>query len=175
MMLYLPLSDTPPHLAEFFDEDGDPDSDDDEAVFQVPQGFVLALKPPEEAVLVVAKENAQADAFVGRKIMYKWDGAGWCVGEIRSRNLDSRRKVNKITVNFRVFYEVDEQEAEHTLSLNNYHQEGNGDAPYHHWVLLEEVKEWDTLGGFGMWFVVHILYHLLLRVFRLEFETVCVS
>jgi hypothetical protein len=32
---------------------------------------------------------------------------------------------------FRVFYEVDEDEAEHALSLNNYHQDGDGDAPYH--------------------------------------------
>ena len=85
------------------------------------------------------KENAPADAFVCRKIMYKWDGTGpsWCVGEIRSRNTDSRRKVNKQAVNFRVFYEVDEEEAQHALSLNNYHQEGNGDAPYHlHFHLL---------------------------------------
>ena len=43
-----------------------------------------------------------------------------------------------------VFYEVDEEEAEHALSLNNYHKEGNGDAPYHQWVLLGEVKEWDA-------------------------------
>ena len=40
-------------------------------------------------VLVVAKENEQADALVGRKIMCKWDGTGWCVREIRTRNTDS--------------------------------------------------------------------------------------
>ena len=60
--------ETPP-LAECCDEDGDAESDDDKFAFQVPQGFVVALKPPDEAVLVLAKENEQADAFVGRKIM----------------------------------------------------------------------------------------------------------
>ena len=60
---------------------------------------------------------------------------------MHGRNTDSRRKVNKQTVNFRVFCEVDEEEAENALSLNNYHQHGDGDAPYHQWVLLDEVKE----------------------------------
>ena len=68
----LPLSPRvppPQTLAECCDEDGDAESDDDKFAFQVPQGFVVALKPPDEAVLVLAKENEQADAFVGRKIM----------------------------------------------------------------------------------------------------------
>ena len=34
-----------------------------------------------------------------------------------------------------VLYEIDEQEAEHALSLNNYHKEGTGDADCQHWVL----------------------------------------
>jgi hypothetical protein len=55
---------------------------------------------------------------------------------MHGRNTDSRRKVNKQTVIFRVFCEVDEEETEHSLSLNNYRQDRNGDAPYHHWVLL---------------------------------------
>jgi hypothetical protein len=33
------------------------------------------------------------------------------------------------------------EEAEHGVSLNNYHREGTGDDPYHQWVLLEEMKE----------------------------------
>jgi xanthine/CO dehydrogenase XdhC/CoxF family maturation factor len=37
-------------------------------------------------------------------------------------------------------YEVGQQEAEHALSLNNYHKEGTGDV-ITSWVLLEEVCE----------------------------------
>ena len=45
------------------------------------------------------------------------------------------------TINFFDFYEIDEQEAEHVLSLKNYHKEGTGNADYQHWLLLEELKE----------------------------------
>jgi len=43
------------------------------------------------------------------------------------------------TIDFSVIHEIDEQEAEHALSLNNYHKEGTGNANYQYWVLLEEV------------------------------------
>jgi hypothetical protein len=36
-----------------------------------------------------------------------------------------------------VFYEIDEQEAEHALPLNNYHNQGTGDADSQPWVLLD--------------------------------------
>ena len=42
-------------------------------------------------------------------------------------------KVNKQAMNFFVYYEVDEEVAQHALSLNNYHMEDNGEAEYHHW------------------------------------------
>ena len=65
----------------------------------MPEGFVVAPIPPEEVVLAVAKENTQANALVCRKVMYKREGAGWCVGEIRSRKTGSRRKVKPMTGN----------------------------------------------------------------------------
>jgi hypothetical protein len=128
------------------------DSHDDEAPFQVPEGFRVAADPPEELALAVQKRNEKADELVGRKIMYKWpvdttrpvDGwpvSGWCVGKIVRRNHDVRRKVEKQIINFHVFYEIDGQEAAHALSLFNYYTEGTGKADYHRWVLLEEVKE----------------------------------
>ena len=49
--------------------------------------------------------------------------------------------VNKHPINFQIFYEIDEQEAEHAESLKNYHKEGTGNADDQHGVLLEEVKE----------------------------------
>ena len=50
--------------------------------------------------------------------------------------------VNKHPINFYIFYEIDEQEAEHAESLKNYHKEGTGTADYQHWALLEEVNVW---------------------------------
>jgi hypothetical protein len=47
--------------------------------------------------------------------------------------------VNKHPINFYIFYEIDEQEAEHAEPLKNQLQKGNAD--FQHWFLLEEVKE----------------------------------
>jgi hypothetical protein len=50
--------------------------------------------------------------------------------------------VKKHPINSYIFYESDEQEAEHAEPLKtNYHKEGTGNADFQHWVLLEEVKE----------------------------------
>ncbi len=51
------------------------------------------------------------------------------------------KMVNEHPINFKIFYESDEQEAEHAESLKNYHKEGTGNADDQHGVLLEEVKE----------------------------------
>jgi hypothetical protein len=55
------------------------------------------------------------------------------------RNTDARRNLRNQHINFHVYYEIDEQEAEYALSFDSYHKEGTGDA-CRHWVLLE-VKE----------------------------------
>ena len=47
-------------------------------------------------------------------------------------NKDARGKVRDKTMNFSVFREIDEQEADHALSFNNYHKEGTGHANYQH-------------------------------------------
>ena len=51
---------------------------------------------------------------------------------------NARRKVRIQLIDFYVFYEIGQQEAEHALSLNNYHKAGTGEAAYQQWVLLEE-------------------------------------
>ena len=53
----------------------------------------------------------------------------------------AKKKINKHPINFYIFYEIDEQGAEHAYSLKNYHKEGQGNADYQYWVLLQEVKE----------------------------------
>ena len=65
-------------------------------------------------------------------------GAGWCVGQILRRNKDAWHKVRNKTMDFSAFHEIGEQEADYALSVNNYHNEGTGNADYQYWVLLEE-------------------------------------
>ena len=46
---------------------------------------------------------------------------GWCLGEITRQNADGRRIVERgVPANFFVFYEVDEDESKHSLSLDEY-------------------------------------------------------
>ena len=59
---------------------------------------------------------------------------GWCEGKL-SANVDGRRKkVDGVTPNFWAYYEVDQEERVHSLTLAAYGQGGTGA-----WVLLEPV------------------------------------
>ena len=55
--------------------------------------------------------------------------------------LDDSKKNHEHPINFYVFCEIYEQEAEHADSLKHYHKEGKANADYQQWVLLEDVKE----------------------------------
>ena len=61
---------------------------------------------------------------------------GRALYELQPSNKDARRKVRSQPINFSIFYEIDEQEAEHALSLNNYHKEDTGNTHNQDWVLL---------------------------------------
>ena len=76
---------------------------------------------------------------LAEKLMAKYEGSKWCVGNILRRNKDANRKVKRQHINLYVYYEFDEQEATHALSLDNYNREGTGEALYQQWVLLENV------------------------------------
>ena len=54
--------------------------EDNEISSQV-SGFKLAEAPADESVFEVKKENAEADAFLGRKINYNWPAVGRTVDE----------------------------------------------------------------------------------------------
>ena len=59
----------------------------------------------------------------------------WCLGEITRANTDGRRIVEKgMPANFFVFYEIDDDESKHALSLDEYGQYEATNA----WVLLEK-------------------------------------
>ena len=77
--------------------------------------------------------NAAGDALVGRQVLYNWEGVGWCTGVIESRNKSAAKRVGGQPVNFLVYYDVDDELAEHNLELAAYSQHG----PHGAWVLLE--------------------------------------
>ena len=74
---------------------------------------------------------------MGRLILVKWPSVGWCVGKIVARNLDARayRLIDGVrsTVNFVVFYELDQETAKTVLRLDEYGGDEDGA-----WVLLAE-------------------------------------
>ena len=66
----------------------------------------------EVAVVDVGIVRHEVDLAVGRHHAYQLI------------KFNSRRKVNKQPINFYVYYEADDQEAAHALSLDNYHRKG---------------------------------------------------
>ena len=72
-----------------------------------------------------------------RLILFKWPSVGWCIGKIMARNLDARayRLIDgaRFIVNFKVFYDLDQETAKTVLRLDDYGGYEDGS-----WVLLEE-------------------------------------
>ena len=117
-------------------EDGldssDDEGDDGEELqaFELPDGFQVA--PAPSAAQLDYGDLAARTTLGNRQILYRWAGVGWCVGKL-TPNTDGRRKVNGKVKNFWAYYEVDQKEELHLLSLEMYGQEGGPSA----WVLLE--------------------------------------
>jgi len=72
-----------------------------------------AQTPPDESVFEVKKENTEADAFIGCKILYNWSAVGWIEGEVVKRNVDQKMRIGSDTVNFFVFYKNDDDTSKH--------------------------------------------------------------
>ena len=72
-----------------------------------------------------------------RLILFKWPSVGWCIGKIMARNLDARayRLIDgaRSIVNFKVFYDLDQETAKTVLRLDDYGGYKDGS-----WVLLEK-------------------------------------
>jgi len=93
----------------------------------------MAPSPPTAQQLEF--KSATSKELVGKFILFNWAAAGWCLGEITRTNADGRRTVEKgMPANFFVFYEIDEDESKHALSLDEYGQREAINA----WVLLEK-------------------------------------
>lgn len=64
----------------------------------LPEGYAVQEQlPPQEQIEF---GNEAGDALVGRKIMFNWDGVGWCEGLIEARNDEKRFRIDGDFVNF---------------------------------------------------------------------------
>ena len=108
----------------------------------VPEGFAVQEKPPTSAELAfVSGVSAAGDALVGRRMLFHWEGVGWCEGVIQERNRDSRYRISKELgadkVNFRVYYAQDDNLSKHVLESGHYRF--GPEAPVGSWVFLNEI------------------------------------
>jgi hypothetical protein len=133
-----PAQEEANHEDRTLDEDDDQEMDETDAPpapFEIPAGFRLADAPPTAGQLEF--KNVEGEQLVGEYIMFNWAAAGWCVGEIVRTNTDGRRTIEKgVPANFFVYYEIDDDESKHTLSLDEYGQREATNA----WVLLQVEK-----------------------------------
>ena len=75
----------------------------------------------------------EADALVGRSILYNWPVIGWYPGVLQRRITDGRIKRSGEQCNFFVYYEVDDDEVPTALRLEEY----GAAEEFGSWVLLE--------------------------------------
>ena len=118
---------------------------DVERALAVPDGYKISDPPSDEALLFSKPPSEASKALVGRRIMRKWEGFGWCSGEITRVNDDARRSIAGDKVNFFAHYEIDgddEDDVPHVLELAEYRM--TDDAEYDSWLLLEALEA-DTL------------------------------
>ena len=83
--------------------------------------------------------SSVGDRLIDESILFHWEGDGWAVGTIKSRNLNPElmhktRRKTKERVNFSVHYPVDDAEEEHVLSKLDYATTAK--APTGSWCLL---------------------------------------
>lgn len=112
-----------------------------EAPFALPAGCGVAPPPPDEQLVF---GSSTGDALIGRRLLYRWKGAGWCLGQVARRGTSASETVgrNKAPVNFLVYYPVDGQLASHSLRLETYMSEAtltSPHLPYGTWLLLDEL------------------------------------
>ncbi len=79
--------------ASMLDDEADTDSDDDAALFRVPEGFHVAVNSPKELALTEQKQNPKEDELVGKKIMYvegSWTGITYLFYSFRVKIIVAR-------------------------------------------------------------------------------------
>jgi len=103
----------------------------------LPEGYAVQEQlPPQEQIEF---GNEAGDALVGRKIMFNWDGVGWCEGLIEARNDEKRFRIDGDFVNFWVHYPIDNNLSRHNLELTDY--AFGPEAEMDSWVLLTQTDD----------------------------------
>ena len=78
---------------------------------------------------------AASDELLGEAIILRFEHFGWCIGELKKKNTDKRRKIDGKMVNFIAKFEIDEGTTEVSLQVAEY--DTSPDADYQSWLLLE--------------------------------------
>jgi hypothetical protein len=115
------------------DEDEEDEDDAPPAPREPPTGFTISTSPPTLAALAFSKQAAaDADALIGKSILFHWPVIGWYAGVLQRRCTDGRIKRSGEQCNFYIYYEVDDDEVPTALRLEEYDIDDEGG-----WVLLE--------------------------------------
>ena len=72
-----------------------------EAPFVLPAGCCVAAPPPAEQL---AFGSPRGDVLLGRRLLYRWEGAGWCLGQVARRNTSAAETVGREPVRFSCIY-----------------------------------------------------------------------
>ena len=101
---------------------------------ELPDGL-KPMKAPAWLADACAHGSATADELVDKYIVYKWPArlGGWAVGKVTG-TLTAGAHVKQGQCNFTVFYECDQESAEHALSSSAYAKSAK--SPADSWVLL---------------------------------------
>lgn len=96
--------------------------------------WLSALNTPSPAAALAFSKQAapEADALIGRSILFNWGSIGWHLGVLQRRIYDGRTKRSGEQCNFYIYYEVDDEEVPTALRLEEY-----GVDEECGWVLLE--------------------------------------
>ena len=101
-----------------------------EAALRIPSGFSAVSMAPSEAKL--DRSKAESDAMLGKTIIVRCKGYGWCVGKII-------KKVTRGLANFIAKFEVDDEPSVLTLESSDY--DISPDAEYNAWMIIEPEDE----------------------------------
>ena len=102
----------------------------------LPDDSLSPIAAPSWLDEALAVDSPTAEQLLGKYILYKWPPRlrGWAVGKVTAALNDASLQVKGKRCNFAVFYECDQQSADHTLSLCAYARSAK--SPSDSWVLL---------------------------------------
>ena len=103
---------------------------------QLPNEELSPRAAPPWLEAALEPDSSTAKELLGRYILYKWPPrlGGWAVGKVTSVQKEASVQVKSVKCNFSVFYECDQQSADHVLSLSAYAKTAK--SPSDSWVLL---------------------------------------